>query len=109
MSWSVDRRDFMRILAAVGAGATAACTGRKKETILARFEPEANIVPGQSVYYATTCRECPAGCGVSARVMDYKAVLVNKKPVRYGNVKGSFGVSEQHGQSKTLIYRLVEK
>ena len=36
----------------------------------------------------------------------YKAVLINKDPVSFGNVQGSFGVSEVHGNQQTLVYRL---
>ena len=32
-------------------------------------------MPGVATYYATTCRECPAGCGVWARTR-YIAVAV---------------------------------
>jgi molybdopterin-containing oxidoreductase family iron-sulfur binding subunit len=32
--------------------------------------PEKEIIPGEAVYYSTTCTECPAGCGLSVKVRD---------------------------------------
>jgi molybdopterin-containing oxidoreductase family iron-sulfur binding subunit len=34
--------------------------------------PDDGVIPGQALYTSTTCTECPAGCGISARTVDYQ-------------------------------------
>src|SRR5881398_3188343 len=67
----MNRRDFFRVVAA--SGATAAATGcqRTTETILPLVVPNEQIVPGVAAWFATVCRECPAGCGVIAGNPDH--------------------------------------
>ena len=36
---------------------------------------------GQSTYYATTCRECPAGCGMVVRTEQGRALKVEGNPL----------------------------
>ena len=35
---------------------------------------------GLSTYYATTCRECPAGCGIVVRTMQGRALKIEGNP-----------------------------
>src|SRR6185436_588250 len=37
-------------------------------------------VPGVSTYYATTCRECSAACGVIAETRDGRAIKLEGNP-----------------------------
>jgi hypothetical protein len=50
-------------------GATAAVSGCQPATekILPLVVPNEHLVPGVAAWFATVCRECPAGCGVLAR------------------------------------------
>ena len=43
-------------------------------------QPE-NVVPGESTWFATSCRECPAGCGMLVRTREARAVKVEGNPV----------------------------
>src|SRR5436190_13400249 len=76
----MNRRDFFRVVAA--GGATAAATGcqRTTETILPLVVPNEQIVPGVAAWFATVCRECPAGCGVIARNREGRIVKVEGNP-----------------------------
>ncbi len=62
----MDRREFFKVVATTGAAAAVAGCGRASETLLPQVVPNDQIVPGVPSYYATVCRECPAGCGVLA-------------------------------------------
>jgi len=80
MSWQGNRREFLRLLATVGAGATASCNKPKTQYLRADFEAPEDKPPGLATYYATTCRECPAGCGVWARTLAGRVVKLEGNP-----------------------------
>jgi anaerobic selenocysteine-containing dehydrogenase len=77
MSEQFSRRDFLK-LAGLGAATTAVLTGCGPASRYVTREPyqempEYNYV-GQSTYYATTCRECAAGCGLVVRTYQGRAL-----------------------------------
>src|SRR3989449_782980 len=76
----MNRRDFFRIVTA--SGATAAVTGcqRTAENILPLVVPNEQIVPGVAAWFATVCRECPAGCGVIAKNREGRVVKLEGNP-----------------------------
>ncbi|HZW04684.1 MAG TPA: molybdopterin dinucleotide binding domain-containing protein [Anaerolineaceae bacterium] len=83
MSSKISRRDFLK-LAGAGAAATTVLTGcgplarhvvRRPYTDMPEF---AQI--GVSTYYATTCRECPAGCGLILRTYEGRAIKAEGNP-----------------------------
>src|SRR6266436_1232635 len=63
----MKRRDFFKIVTTSGAAAAVAGCQQSAERILPLVVPNEQIVPGVATYFATVCRECPAGCGVLAR------------------------------------------
>lgn len=79
MSNQLTRRDFLK-LAGAGAAATAVLTGCGPASRYVVREPYAQMPEytynGQSTYYATTCRECPAGCGIIVRTHQGRAIKV---------------------------------
>jgi len=84
MTDSIDRRRFLKVLGVTGAGAAAlsSCGIGPEPTerlIPYLIQPEDQI-PGIATYYATTCRECPAGCGVQVRVREGRAVKLEGNP-----------------------------
>ncbi|KXK14018.1 MAG: molybdopterin oxidoreductase, large subunit [Chloroflexi bacterium OLB14] len=79
MSEQVSRRDFLK-LAGLGAATTAVLTGCGPASRYVTREPyqqmpEYNLV-GHSTYYATTCRECAAACGIVVRTYQGRAIKV---------------------------------
>src|SRR6266446_4981041 len=84
MTDSIDRRRFLKVLGVTGAGAAAlsSCGIGPEPTerlIPYLIQPEDQI-PGTATYYATTCRECAAGCGVRVRVREGRAVKLEGNP-----------------------------
>src|SRR3989454_195656 len=76
----MNRRDFFRVVAASGATAAASGCQRATETILPLVVPNEQIVPGVVAWFATVCRECPAGCGVIARNREGRVVKLEGNP-----------------------------
>jgi anaerobic selenocysteine-containing dehydrogenase/Fe-S-cluster-containing dehydrogenase component len=84
MTEHIDRRRFLKVLGVTGAGAAAvsACGIGPEPTerlIPYLIQPEDQI-PGIATYYATTCRECAAGCGLHVRVREGRAVKLEGNP-----------------------------
>src|SRR5947209_8191370 len=76
----MNRRDFFRVVAASGATAAASGCQRATETILPLVVPNEQIVPGVAAWFATVCRECPAGCGVIAKNREGRVVKLEGNP-----------------------------
>ena len=71
----MDRRSFIKLTAVSGTSAALASCGNL-ENHLIRFVPDEDIVPGIAVWKPSVCPLCPAGCGLSVRVMDADADVV---------------------------------
>jgi len=90
MTKKISRRDFIK-LAGVGAATTAALTGCGPASRVVIREPYMKMPEytfnGESTYFATTCRECPAGCGLVVRTYQGRAIKTEgnpKSPVNLG-------------------------
>jgi len=85
----MNRRDFFKIVATTGATAAAAGCQQATEQILPLVVPNEQLVPGVAAWFATVCRECPAGCGVLARNRDGRVVKLEgnpEHPVNHGSL-----------------------
>ncbi len=84
MTRKLTRRDFIKT-AGIGAAATAVLTGCGPMSRYVVREPYTRMPEytynGQSTYYATTCRECPAGCGTVVRTEQGRALKVEGNPL----------------------------
>src|SRR2546421_4033591 len=76
----MKRRDFFKIVTATGAAAAAGGCQQATETILPLVVPNEQLVPGVAAWFATVCRECPAGCGVLARNREGRVVKLEGNP-----------------------------
>jgi len=90
MTRQLNRRQFLKA-AGVGAAAAAVLTGCGPASRYIVREPYTRMPEytynGQSTYYASTCRECPAGCGIIVRTEQGRALKVEgnpNNPINYG-------------------------
>src|SRR5262245_18771316 len=76
----IDRRSFFKVIATSSAAAAASACSRPAGELLSFVTPPEEVVPGIATYFATTCRECPAGCGVLAKNRDGRIVKLEGNP-----------------------------
>lgn len=81
MTDGIERRDFLKVIGAGGAGATMfGCSTQRVEKLLPYVIPDEEITPGVSTWYASVCQECPAGCGTWVRTREGRVVKVEGNP-----------------------------
>src|SRR2546427_349479 len=89
----MERRRFLKVLGVTGGGA-ALLSGcgigpEPTEKLIPYLIPPEDQIPGTSTYYATTCRECPAGCGLHAKVREGRVVKLEgnpESPINHGRL-----------------------
>lgn len=74
------RRDFLK-LAAVAVGGLATGSSQQVDKLIPFLNPPENILPGVSTWFATSCRECPAGCGMIVRNREGRATKAEGNPL----------------------------
>ncbi len=83
MSDKLSRRDFLKVVTA-GAATSAILTGCGPASRYVTREPYTKMPEynynGQSTFYATTCRECAAGCGLVIRTVQGRAIKAEGNP-----------------------------
>lgn len=87
MIGKMKRRDFLK---ALGLGGTATLAGcdlpttvtleEGKEDVVSYLLPEEYAIPGVAVWYATTCTQCAAGCGIHGRVREGRVLKIEGNP-----------------------------
>ncbi len=77
MNSKINRRDFFK-WSALGGSAIAAsgCDTDPVERLIPLLVPPGDYIPGVSVHYATTCRECTANCGLIVRTREGRAIKI---------------------------------
>ncbi len=79
----LTRRDVLK-LAGLGGAVAAVLSGCGPTAKYVRRQPYYDMPeyarPGASVYFATTCRECPAGCGLVVRTVEGRAIKIEGNP-----------------------------
>ncbi len=69
---TLDRRKFLTVLGVTGGGAVAlsGCSTTKVEKLIPYLVQSEDQVPGVATFYASTCTECAAGCGLHVRTRE---------------------------------------
>ena len=84
MMKEITRRQFIRLGALTGtAVVVSGCTInlQRSETIEPYVIPPEEALPGENIWYATTCRMCSAGCGLLVRVSNGRARKIEGNPL----------------------------
>ncbi|HEX3034562.1 MAG TPA: molybdopterin-dependent oxidoreductase [Thermodesulfobacteriota bacterium] len=79
---AIKRRDFLKIIGVAGgtAAITGGCSPDPVEKIIPYVIPPDDVIPGVPTWYASTCTECPAGCGILVKNMDGRAIKIEGNP-----------------------------
>ena len=107
----IDRRNFLKLVgASAGAAAASGCSDPVQKLIPYVVQPE-EITPGLAVTYASTCQECPAGCGLHVRTRESRPVkLEASTDLRPRRRTSAVGSSPPYGmQAFALSKRLTGK
>src|SRR6266568_3726889 len=78
----MKRRTFLQIGAMTAAGAVLeGCRPANEKLIPYLIPPDEGVTPGIANYYASSCRFCPAGCGILVRVSEGRAKKIEGNPL----------------------------
>jgi molybdopterin-containing oxidoreductase family iron-sulfur binding subunit len=77
----MNRRTFLKMAGVGSVSVAAGCTSQPEKTIYALVQAPDDTVTGKALWYASTCRECPAGCGVVARSREGRVVKIEGNPL----------------------------
>src|ERR1700722_13244333 len=77
---SISRRAFIKLAATAGAASAIPGCEPAARKLIPYVVPDENVVPGVPSFFATTCNECPAGCGVVARIREGRVVKLEGNP-----------------------------
>ncbi|TFH37532.1 MAG: nitrate reductase, partial [Anaerolineales bacterium] len=69
MTSKLNRRNFLKI-ATGAATATGIAASAQRALRIPFVKPPEETLPGEATLYASTCQQCPAGCGLLARVIN---------------------------------------
>jgi molybdopterin-containing oxidoreductase family iron-sulfur binding subunit len=79
----LDRRRFLSVLGVTAGGGAMALTGcstDRVQKLVPYLVQSEDQVPGVATWYASTCTECPTGCGVHVRTREGRAVKLEGNP-----------------------------
>src|SRR5512143_77220 len=78
----MDRRTFLQLSGITAASALlAGCKSANEKLIPYLIPPDEGVTPGKADYYASSCRFCPAGCGILVRVSEGRAKKIEGNPL----------------------------
>ncbi|GAP08265.1 MAG TPA: hypothetical protein DEQ80_01055 [Anaerolinea thermolimosa] len=82
MSDTISRRNFLKLSGLSAAAAVLTGCGPAARYVTRRpyYEMPEYAVLGESTYFATTCIECPAGCGLIMRTFEGRAIKAEGNP-----------------------------
>jgi molybdopterin-containing oxidoreductase family iron-sulfur binding subunit len=77
----MNRRTFLKLTGLGSISFAAGCSPESPKHLYSLVEAPQDMVTGKSAWYASTCRECPAGCGIIARNREGRVVKVEGNPL----------------------------
>lgn len=88
MGGKMNRRNFLKMMGWGSAGAalsgcdlpSTVTLEEGKEDVVSYLMPEEYVIPGVGVWYASTCLQCAAGCGIHGRVREGRVLKLEGNP-----------------------------
>ncbi len=77
----MNRRTFLKIAGMGSLAFTTACTLESEKKLYSLVHTPDDQVTGKAHWYASTCRECPAGCGVLAKNREGRVIKLEGNPL----------------------------
>ncbi|NTV57769.1 MAG: nitrate reductase, partial [Deltaproteobacteria bacterium] len=82
----VSRRHFIKILGLGSLAFAPGCDSRPEKNLFSYVQAPEDMVTGKATWYASTCRECPAGCGILAKNKEGRVIKVEGNPLHPVNL-----------------------
>jgi len=76
----MNRRTFLKIAGMGSISLAAGCSPPEKNLFSLVRAPD-DMVTGKATWYASTCRECPAGCGILAKNREGRVIKIEGNPL----------------------------
>jgi len=76
----MNRRTFLKI-AGMGSISFAFGCNPPPKNLFSQVQAPDDMVVGNAVWYASTCRECPAGCGILAKNREARIIKLEGNPL----------------------------
>lgn len=86
-----SRRDFLKIVGATTGIAAAGCSPELPEKLIPYVIQPDEVIPGIPAYYSGSCSECSAGCGITVKTREGRAIKVEgnaEHPINKGALCG---------------------
>jgi anaerobic selenocysteine-containing dehydrogenase/Fe-S-cluster-containing dehydrogenase component len=81
MAEGFSRRSFLKLAATASAAAAIPGCQPAARKLIPYVVPDENVIPGVPTFYATTCDECSAGCGLIAKVREGRVIKLEGNPI----------------------------
>ena len=82
----LSRRHFIKILGLGSLAFAPGCDSRPEKNLFSYVQAPEDMVTGKATWYASTCRECPAGCGILAKNKEGRVIKVEGNPLHPVNL-----------------------
>jgi len=107
----MDRRSFLK---AAGLGSIAfayGCNPNQDKHLYSLVRAPEDMVTGKPAWYATTCSECPAGCGILAKNREGRIVKLEGNPLHPVNkgklcIRGQASLQEIYDPDRLILPKL---
>ena len=76
----MNRRTFLKMAGMGSVAFAAGCTQDPENYLYTLVQAPDDMVTGKATWYASTCRECPAGCGVLAKNREGRVIKLEGNP-----------------------------
>lgn len=77
----MKRRTFLKLAGMGSLSVAAGCTSKPEKYLYSRVHAPDDMVTGKPSWYASTCRECPAGCGIVAKNREGRVIKIEGNPL----------------------------
>ncbi|HSO18569.1 MAG TPA: 4Fe-4S dicluster domain-containing protein [Desulfosarcina sp.] len=77
----MNRRTFLKVASMGSVAFAAGCSSKSEHNLFTMVQATDDMVTGKATWYASTCRECPAGCGVLAKNREGRVVKLEGNPL----------------------------
>jgi anaerobic selenocysteine-containing dehydrogenase/Fe-S-cluster-containing dehydrogenase component len=77
----MDRRTFLKITGVGSLSFASSCTSESDKKLFSLVRAPGDMITGKAGWYASTCRECPAGCGILAKNREGRIIKLEGNPL----------------------------